>query len=136
MHLLVLCSCLSFVLLLLCLIVLVCSAFKFLTLCPSPPLPSYSYTHGYAVEQKSSMSSLNFSSVYVLLVFDNLFLRYSSADMGVTLMCIFILVIVHSVFVTLLFCTFFPCGLLFHVPLQSNVSTVPCPLSVLLQWIL
>ena len=63
------------------------------------------------------------SYVHVLLGFDISFLRYSSADIGMTFMCPLILVIfIWSL--SLLFCEFIPCGLLLHAPVWLHVSII------------
>ena len=84
---------------------------------------------------KKSMSSLSLLSLCVLLVFWHFIPQLFFHWFWVIFTCLFILMIVHPVLVTLI-CSCFPCGPLFHGPLQFNVSMVPCPLAVLLQWML
>ena len=69
-----------------------------------------------------SMISLNLFYVCVQLVFDILFLRYSSADIGAAFTCLFLLVIAHLVLVTLNL-LLLPCGLPLNAPLWCGPSS-------------
>ena len=129
----------SFFLLLLCFIVFLCSAFIPWLLYSSwhSVLPLHFHFIQMSMLIQLSKVVYKFIEFIIYLCFDGsniLFLRYFSADMGVNF-CLFNLVIVHAI-LSLLFCRFIPCGLLFHAQLQLHTSTGSFLLIVLLKLIL
>ena len=95
-----------------------------LALCPSPSKPCR--------WAEQSVSSLNLSSLCVVLTFDNSFWRHLSTNMGVVFMCVFCASsLCFSYFLAFSIVFFLTCALLcIHVLLSSLCTAIINPVGI------